>query len=168
MRNKKLGINIPQMTFESRADDLVDLAGFTRLTEKVIWQAIENTGIPYEDWTMRKEVRETPELHLYLELKDGYVAPETRIAMAVHEQLKKLDKDYADLEEMLGLRPLKVTFLPSGAFKTFTSWRQAEGADLAHLKVPHINPSEKVLHSLLNSVAVKEIALKNSELEKVT
>ena len=35
LRNEKLNIDIPQMVFERRADDLIDL-GFMRLTEKVI------------------------------------------------------------------------------------------------------------------------------------
>ncbi len=146
LRNEKLGIDIPQMAFERRADELIDIAGFTRLTERVIWQAIENTGIPYQDWTVRKEaVGERPVLQLYLELGDGYIASEKGMATAVHQQLKKLDSDYADLEGILGLKPLEVTLLPQGAFKAYMTARRNEGADLAHLKPPHINPSDKVL-----------------------
>ena len=36
--------------------------------------------------------------------------------------------------------------------------RQAEGADLAHLKPPHINPSDKVLALLLAKPEVKVTA----------
>jgi hypothetical protein len=39
------GIKLPQMVFESRADDLIDIAGFTKLDEKTLWQAIVNAGI---------------------------------------------------------------------------------------------------------------------------
>jgi hypothetical protein len=148
LQNKKLGIDIPQMVFESRADDLIDIAGFTRLTEKTIWQAIENADISYVDWTARKEITETPALHIYLELKDDYAASESQLATAIHEQLSKLDSDYTKLESMLGLKPLEVTLLPKGAFSNFLSQRRAEGADLAHLKPPHINPPDKVLSSL--------------------
>ena len=159
LRNDKLDIDIPQMAFERRADDLIDIAGFTRLTEKVIWQAIENTGIPYADWTVRKEVvGERPVLHLYLELKNGYIASEKGMATGVHDQLRKLDSDYANLESMLGLKPLEVTLLASGAFKAYMAQRQAEGADLAHWKPPHINPSDKILSSLGAKVeAVPEV-----------
>jgi hypothetical protein len=159
LRNEKLDIDIPQMAFERRADELIDIAGFTRLTERVIWQAIENTGIPYQDWTVRKEtVGERPVLHLYLELKDGYIASEKGMSTAVHDQLKRLDGDYADLEGILSLKPLAVTFLPEGAFKAYMAARQNEGADLAHLKPPHINPSDKVLSWLGAKVqAVPEV-----------
>ena len=149
LRNEKLGIDIPQMIFERRADDLIDIAGFTRLTERVIWQGIENAGIPYEDWTVRKEVlEERPVLRLYLEAKTGCAASDSTIAAKVHDELKKLDRDYADLESILGVKPVKVSLLPEGAFKAFMAQRQAEGADLAHIKPPHINPTDEVLSLL--------------------
>jgi len=161
LKNERLGINIPQMDFERRADDLIDIAGFTRLTEKVVWQAIENTGIPYADWTVRKEVAgNRPVLRLYVELKNGYVATEKGMATAVHEELKKLDAGYADLESIMELRPLEVSFLPEDAFRAFRAKRQAEGADLAHLKPPHINPSDEVLAIL----KAKAVAVKVAEL----
>jgi hypothetical protein len=149
LANDKLGINIPQMIFERRADDLIDIAGFTRLTERVIWQAIENSRIPYEDWAARKEIiRDRPILHFYLEVKDGYANSNNKVALKLHQQLKKLDKDYADLESILGVKPIHVSLLPSGTFKAYIEERQAEGADLAHIKPPHINPSDKALSML--------------------
>jgi len=150
LRNEKLGIDIPQMVFERRADDLIDL-GPIRLTEKVIWQAIENTTIPYTDWTARKEIiRESGALHLYLELKGTYVASERDIAAALYQQLKRMDtgfvhKDLASMERLLDFKPIEVTLLAEGAFANYIAQRQAEGADLAHLKPPHVNPSEKEL-----------------------
>jgi hypothetical protein len=41
-----------------------------------------------------------------------------------------------------------ITLLPEGAFANYAAQRQAEGADLAHLKPSHINPPEKVLLQL--------------------
>ncbi|MBL7209820.1 MAG: GH3 auxin-responsive promoter family protein [Dehalococcoidia bacterium] len=153
LRNEELGIRIPQMMFERRADDLIDL-GFIRLTERVIWQAIENTDIPYADWTARKEIiDERPALHLYLELKDGYLASEKGVATAVYEQIKRLDDgfihyDLRSMERLLDFKPIEVTLLPEGAFANYMAQRQAEGADLAQLKVPHINPSDRMLSLL--------------------
>lgn len=149
LRNEKLNIDIPQMLFHSRIDDLIDIAGFTRLTEGIIWRAIENTGIPYSDWTARKEVFEkSPLLHIFIELKKGNdVTAETATGL-IHEQMKKLDSDYANLESFTGMRPLKVTVLKPGAFQKFTERQQKKGADLAHLKIPHINPSDKMLEVL--------------------
>jgi len=150
LRNEHLNIDIPQMVFHARVDDMIDIAGFTRLTERVIWQAIENTGLDYEDWTVRKELRDKPVLHLYLELKEnGHVTAE-EVAASVHEQLKGLDTPYADLETFIGLRPLEVTLLPENTFRSYMLRQQAAGADLAHLKPPHINLSDGIIDSLVN------------------
>ncbi len=163
LRNEKLNIDIPQMVFERRADDLIDL-GFMRLTERVIWQAIENTKIPYRDWTAHKEVGKVAKLHLYLELADNYIASEEGVATAVYEQIKKLDdglyiyKDLASLERLIGFKPIEVTLLPTGVFTSYKNQRQAEGAELVHLKPPHINPSDKVLSLLVAKAgAVPEV-----------
>lgn len=152
LRNEELNIDIPQMVFEGRADDIIDLAGFTRLTEKTFWQAIEKTRLAYEDWTIRKEAKEKPVLHLYLELREKNSLDEAQVATVIDEQLRKLDEDYANLENMLGLQALQVTLLPSGSFKEYRLRQQQAGADLAHLKVPHINPSDAMLNTLFKEV----------------
>ena len=161
LKNENLGIDIPQMAFERRADELIDIAGFLRVTERTIWQAIENTNIPYADWTARKEVVEDrPLLHLYIELKDGYIASERGMATAVLEQLRKFDEGtfYSGLESMLSLNPIKITLMPEGAFANYIAQRRAEGADLAHLKPHHINPSDAELSLLKARVkAVPEV-----------
>jgi hypothetical protein len=149
LKNEKLGIDIPQMAFEGRLDDIIDIGGYLRLTEKAIWQAIENTNIPHEDWTGRKEVVEgKPILHLYIELKDGYIASEKGMATAVLEQLSKFDEEdafFASIERVLDPSPIKITLLPESAFANYIAQRRAEGADLAHLKPRHINPSDAEL-----------------------
>ena len=50
---------------------------------------------------------------------------------------------------------IEVTLLPQGSFANYTAQRQAEGADLAHLKPPHINPSDKVLALLQAKPKIK-------------
>ena len=149
LKNERLNINIPQMSFLSRVDDQIDIAGFTRLSEKVIWQAVENSGIPYSDWVARKEIRkEKPALHLYLELANGDGRGQDEISSIVHEELKKLDQPYADLETFTGLNPLEVTLLPPGAFATYKERQRSAGADLTRLKPPHINPSADTISAL--------------------
>jgi hypothetical protein len=85
LRNEKLGIDLPQMVFDRRADDLLDFV-FVRLTEKTIWQAIENAGIAYEDWTAYKKEGQ-PVLSLYIELKDSYQGSEADVAAAEPEHV---------------------------------------------------------------------------------
>jgi len=176
LRNEKLNIDIPQMVFHSRADDFVDVASLGRLTERVIGEAIENSGIPYVDWVARKEIIDNkPVLHVYLELGDGYIASEKSLATAIREQFKKLDRKYrcnfyrliGDMETVLSLKPVEATSLPQGAFSSYMTQRQAEGADLGHLKPPHINPSDEML-SLLGAPKVVVEAVPVTEAERAT
>ena len=153
LQNDNLKIHLPQMAFERRADDLIDL-GFMRLTERVIWQAIENAEIPYKDWTAHKEYDGNARLHMYIELQEDGNISEDRIAEELYKQIKHMDdglyvyQDLTSLEELIDFRPIKITRLPVGAFSNYKRMSVAEGKGLAHLKPPHINPSEKVLSML--------------------
>ena len=149
LRDGELGIETPQMVFHARADGVIDVAGFTRITEKAMWQALENSAVDYVDWTVRKEyVADKPILHLYLEVVPNG-CDEREVQGRIHESLKRIDEGYGDLEKMLGLNPLRVTFLPLGAFGRYTSQRIADGADLAHIKPPHVNVKEETLRELM-------------------
>ena len=157
LRNEAAGVDLPQMVFERRADDLIDIAGFGRLTERVIWEAIENSGVPYVDWTARKEIEDDQAfLHVYLEASSSPAPSEKAFTSAVYRQFRELDKRYnfniysifGEEEEPPADLPLKVSYLSSGAFRRFIVKRQNEGADLGHLKPPHINPSDLVLAAL--------------------
>lgn len=151
LQNQKAGVNLPQMVFSSRVDDMIDIGGFTRLTEKTIWRAIENSKTNYTEWTVRKEYKKKqPILNLYIELKDDTNSDVSHIEDKIHECLKQLDEPYRDLEMMAGVKPLKVTVLSRGTFKRYFEERQAAGADLAHMKPTHINPPNKVIDKLLD------------------
>ncbi len=148
LRDEEAGVDLPQWVFYSRADDIIDLAAFARLNETTIWRAIEAAGVPYSDWTARKEYQgKELVLHLYLEPKDGLVDAD-QVRDRVHAALIRLNSDYADLQNMLGMRPLQVTLLSTGTFKRYTAQRVAEGADLSMLKPSHISPSDDVLDRL--------------------
>lgn len=149
LEDEKSGIKLPQMTFVSRIDGLIDIGGFTRLTEKTIWQAIENTGIRYEDWTARKEtIDERPILRVYLELKGGNEEAEA-VAERIHSCLRALDAPYRDMEDLASMKPLAVTLLTKGSFSRYFQERQAAGADLAQTKPTHVNASNTVIENLL-------------------
>ena len=46
---------------------------------------------------------------------------------------------------------LKVTVLESGSFNEYQQVKVAQGADMAHLKPPHMNASDEVIQLLLGS-----------------
>ena len=157
LRNDNLDIDIPQMVFYGRADDLVEVTKIGRLTERIIQRAMKNTGLPYVDWVARREIiTEKPVLHIYLELKDNYIASEENLTTAILEELKKLDNKYrcnfyrliGDMESVLNLKPVEVTLLPRGAFFNYTSQWQAKVVAPGEQKLPRVNPPEEVLSLL--------------------
>lgn len=146
----KAGIRLPSIVFEARDRDLIDLASFSGpMDEKQIWTAVVRSGIPHEDWAGRKEVADGhPVLHLYLEPKINVDGEEAR--QRIHQALKEANPDYADIENLLGFHPLRVTILPQGSFMSYMKHMAAQGADMAHLKPPHMNASDEAIQFLLN------------------
>src|SRR6266498_1427083 len=121
----ELGSSLPQMRFYSCADDVIDLGNLVRLTEKDVWNAIEATGVKYQDWTARKEFNNgNVILHLYLEPK-----PSESIAVGDFQQklaleLSELSSDFSSLDEILGCKPIQISLLKSGLFDGYMKQRQ--------------------------------------------
>jgi len=154
LRNEQLGIDIPQMVFERRADGIVNFV-IIQPTEKLIWQAIEHTGIAYEDWTSFKKPGESV-LNILIEPKNTFHINAEVLAAEIRDYIlnsndsnNRMPGTLDDLTEMFDFS-VEVELLPQGSFSNYLSKKQAEGADLAHLKPPHLNPSEKVLSLLRN------------------
>lgn len=152
LRDDKLGIELPQMAFERRVDDFLDFY-VVNFTERSIWQAIESTGVPYEDWIAYKDA-EHMTLNIGLELKNGFQGDKEKIAAMIYNKLTQPDSNKSnevtrdnDLTDVTDFE-IKVDLLPKGTFAGYIARRRAEGADMAHLKPPHVNPPEKVLSIL--------------------
>jgi hypothetical protein len=147
--DREIGSELPQMKFYSRSDDLIDIGTFLRLTERDIWKTIEATKIKYQDWTARKETRSgNPVLHIYIEPKPENDLSAEAMHAVLEERFSARFQDFRDVREMLGFDPLEVTLLPAGAFSAYMKARMAAGADLAHLKPPHMKPSDSVMNNL--------------------
>jgi len=163
LSNDKLGINLPQMEVEGRADDLIDL-GFMRLNERVIWEALENTGIPYKEWTAHKEFHDMPRLKLYIELSPGYYTSSQDIADRVYQAIKQLKdglyvyRDIQSIERLIDFKPIEVSILPSGVFSAYKKVQQRTGALIGDWKPPHINPTRRDLTLLEAETAPEPLA----------
>ena len=154
MKNSATGVDLPQLASYSRRSDVIDIGGFTRLTEKTVWLAIEMAGVSYTDWTVRKELDgDDPVLRLRLERPAG----EPVTAEAAHDlersidaALRAVDSDWADMERMANLQPLRVTLISPGSFERYTQQRRAEGADPVQLKPVHMNASDQMIDALVS------------------
>lgn len=148
LADEEAGINLPQMMFKGRTDEIITLASLAKLDERTLWQAIANTGFKYEDWTARKEYGQGQAyLHVYLEPKESGHAHE--LERLIDAQLKVIDPDYRDIDSWLGMQPVKVTFLSKGTFQRYFEEKRREGADFAHFKPRHINAPDEAIQRLL-------------------
>ena len=150
LRDEEHEIDIPQMVFHSRADDVIDLGSFVRLTETTISWALQNAQIQYTDWTLAKEIRDGhPNIHLYLEPKEKQAQTSEEVARKLDVALRELDSDYREHKEILDERLPFATLLTPGTFQKYIREKQALGAELAHLKPVRMRPSVQTLAGLL-------------------
>jgi len=148
LEDEEAQIYLPQMVFEARADDLIDIAGFTRISEKTVARAIANAGLNFEEWLIRKEINHgKPTLHLYTELDNEHNP--TEIASIVHEELKNIDYSYYDLNSMMDIHPLEVTLLRPGTFRDYYEEKKKAGAELSQRKPPRVNAPDQIIREIL-------------------
>ena len=156
LADDEAGIRMPQMVFETRADDLIDIAGFTRISEKTMAQAIANLGLDHEDWTARREAHQgTISLRVYIEMNGGR-APAS-VAEMLQGELRRIDPGYRDLERMMDVRPLEVSTLRPGTLAEYYTVRKGDGADLMDRKPPRMNAPDDVIGELEHISRTREV-----------
>lgn len=141
LNNEANRISLPQIRFVDRISNIIDLAGFTRITKATIEKAIEGTEFPVHDWVACKQYEDMePVLHIYAEVHDVR-ADAGVLKHLVNENLQKLDSDYKDIQNLLGRDPLRLTLLPKGAFGKYTQ--------LSNNELAKMNPSRQNIEALI-------------------
>ncbi|NLB52450.1 MAG: GH3 auxin-responsive promoter family protein [Syntrophomonadaceae bacterium] len=125
LSNEADGLKIPQFTYIDREPGLIDIAGFTRISESTINEALKLSKLDINDWCALKEYdnQNRAFLHLYVEVSPkGVHTALTRDIINEHLAIyfRYIDTDYKDLKSLLGLEPLQVTIIPTGTIKRFT------------------------------------------------
>ncbi|HWT74289.1 MAG TPA: GH3 auxin-responsive promoter family protein [Mobilitalea sp.] len=130
---------IPRFKYIDRIPSIIDIAGFTRISENCIQDVIDLSGLPIENWIAVKEYNKhnRPMLHMYVEMKSDALVNAAISKEILREQLsiyfKYVDQDYKDLKHILGMDPLEITILKCGTFAGYEK--------LKDKKLNHINPS---------------------------
>jgi len=100
---------IPRFAFVDRVPSVIDIAGFTRITEKSVSEVVRLSGIKLGDWLLKKEfdVTGTPYLHMYVEIPpETQINAVTTIAVitdCLSVYFKYFDSDYQDLKKLLNM-----------------------------------------------------------------
>ena len=138
---------VPRFTFVDRVPQVIDIAGFTRITEASVENVVALSKLGIGDWFARKEftANNCPFLHLYLEMDETAMLSDAVSKSVLAEHLtvyfKHCDSDYEDLKKLLEIDPLQITILKSGTVKKY---ERQSGTSL-----PRINPSDIDVISLL-------------------
>jgi len=141
------GIGLPQFQYESRINDIINIGSTPEISEKIIWQALLNTGLKYEDWFLTTEEdsnKYTP--HLYVELKNGLG---TEVEQLFCESRVPIEINMKSLPNTPDI-PLKVTILPGGTFQRYKKEKEVAGFDPACFKTVHINPQDNLVRRLIS------------------
>lgn len=132
-------IRIPRFAYLDRVSNVIDIAGFTRISESSIARVVELSRLPVEDWFAAKEFtdKKRPFLHLYVEIQSKALVTNAISKEILREHLETyfryFDNDYRDLKRILGIEPLEITIVRCGTFAEYTR--------LTEKSIRHINPS---------------------------
>ena len=132
------GGQLPRLNFVDRVPDVIDIAGFTRITASSMQEVIRLSRLNLGDWTLKKEYNENgdPFLHMYVEVPPEVQANEVITKSVLTEQLalyfKYFDSDYGDLKKLLNMEPLEITILKYGTIASYERRRNR--------RLPRINP----------------------------
>ncbi len=124
MSREEDGIMLPHFKYVDRIAPVIDLAGFTRITEATISEVIKLSKLDIQDWfaVKRYDSLERPYVDMYIELnhKSGFGMDNADL---VRDQLeiyfKYIDDDYKNLKKMLGIDPLQVHVIPLGSIERY-------------------------------------------------
>lgn len=146
-KDEETGVMLPQFTLLGRADQLIDIEGFTRLDENTMGRAI-GAVVGAIEWTARKEYEDgSPVLRVYVEGVDDV----TGFQEALHLSLLEHDGYYRDLLTMLEVHPLRASAVKMGAFKAFYENRRSLGVALDARMIPRMNATDEELLELMGS-----------------
>ena len=138
---------IPRFEYIDRVPDIIDIAGFTRISETGINNVIQLSGLSVRNWVAMKELTEQsrPFLHIYVEM-ERETLEHSAVSTDILKELmttyfKYIDQDYRDLKKILGMDPLCVTILRCGTFQAFEKKNNR--------KIRHMRPALTDLRDLL-------------------
>ena len=140
LENREDDTRIPRFEYVDRVPWIIDIAGFTRISENGIRSVVQLSGLPIENWAAAKEYNDQnrPYLHMYVELKADALASQAMSSEILKDLLstyfKYIDQDYRDLKKILGMDPLEVTILRCGSFRSF---EQKNGKKMRQMNPPY-------------------------------
>jgi hypothetical protein len=144
LKNEEENLKLPQFAFVDRDPRFIDIAGFTRISERTISEALELSKLNLNQWFAVKETDEHKRtyLHLYVEVgEEGLRSLFTKEIIKEHLSIyfRCLDSDFSNLKALLGIDPLRVSIIPSG---TISKFEDVFGRSLRKINPSHFDVVE--------------------------
>lgn len=142
------GGELPRMSYVDRVPDIIDIAGFTRITVPSVEEVLRLSKLGIGDWVMKKEfdAAENPFLHMYAEILPEAQLHDVVAREVLQEHLgvyfKYFDSDYHDLKKLLDMEPLQITILKYGTIAGYER-------EIGH-RLHQINPGRLDVNGLLD------------------
>ena len=107
LENKEDETRIPRFEYVDRVPWIIDLAGFTRISENGIRSVIKLSGLPICSWVAAKEYNDQnrPYLHLYVEIEKDALAKQAMSPVYWEEIIRRFEAD--GVEAMIEVGPGK-------------------------------------------------------------
>ncbi|MEG1163162.1 MAG: GH3 auxin-responsive promoter family protein [Anaerovoracaceae bacterium] len=146
-------IKLPRFEYIDRIPDIIDIAGFTRITKSSIEQVIKLSGLMIKGWVASKEYTSgnKPFFHMYIEMEPESILNRVATVEVLREHFsvyfRYVDSDYKDLKKILGMEPLEITVLRCGTFDRYIKKNQV---------IRNINPTSREVSELIACQCINE------------
>lgn len=147
---------MPIFSCEGRKNNVIDVYGYFRLTERLIAEALTQAGLRNSDkWAVIK--KSTPEEHLHFLMENDWTLSESEAEKRIFLSLINLSPEFADYVKIFRIKKpsqiVKVEYLKQGAFTRYLMRATKLGLPLGQLKAPKIIPMDRAdIFDLLRSV----------------
>lgn len=123
--NEEDNIQLPHFAYVDRDPQIIDMAGFTRISEDTIIKALELSKLNINEWFAVKKFDQQNRvfLHLYVEVEEDAEVQGIMTKEMIKEHLsiyfRYVDTDYKHLKTLLGMDPLVISIMPVGTIQEF-------------------------------------------------
>ena len=142
--NEEDEIDLPQFNYIDRFPTIIDIAGFTRMSEATISEALRISKLDFDDWFAIKETDNLKRafLHIYVEvgmegIRNGLNQDIIKEHLSIY--FRHIDHDFKDLKALLGIDPLLVSIIPHGTMNQFV---ETFGRELRRINPSHYDVIE--------------------------
>lgn len=143
----EVDIKISKPVYVRRTEGIIGLAGFTRLDQRILGEALCRCTAGHIEWMACEEIESgKPILRYYVE-DTGALHPDV-LAEEINGRLKELDAGYRGLDTLLGLGQVRVALLAPRTFARYYAIRKRTTGQVKE-SMSRVNPDSSLVDTLL-------------------